>query len=110
VAAGLVFIVPVQLERIWRADPNRHVLALARDVAAAPDDLRFGTTWWPAERTLNLYAGRHVPLVTPDALDAGEVDRVVVRRDHPDLVPDGKPIVEVGPYAIIEAEKAGAAE
>ena len=106
IGTGLLRVAP-QLQLALFEDRVQPERSLARYIQALPPESRVATTYWPAQRSLNFLANRHIEVL--DAAAAyGDYETIVFSQRFPPVPPDAiERGVKLGHYVVLSTRIEG---
>ncbi len=108
VGTGLLRVVP-QLQLALVEDRAQSERDLARYIQALPPESRVATTYWPAQRTVNFLANRHIAVIDP-AAGYGDYETIVFSEHLPPVPPEAvERGVRLGDYVVLSTRSEGEA-
>ncbi|MEX2016580.1 MAG: hypothetical protein WD873_08045, partial [Candidatus Hydrogenedentales bacterium] len=87
------------IDRVYRYEELGDEIAAGEYIRRLPQDDAVATTWWPAERSANFFAGRVIALADADAPQAGWL----IRNASVETIPESDlaRATRIGRYAIL---------
>ncbi len=108
IGMGLVRVA-LQLQFTFLEDRARSERDLARYIQALPPGSRVATTYWPAQRTVNFLANRHIAVLDA-AAGYGDYETIVFSERVPPVPPDAvERGLQLGDYVVLSTRSKGEA-
>lgn len=110
IAAGALRTGP-QLQLALFDDRTHAERELAQYIRSLPPDTRVATTYWPAQRSVNFLANRHIDLVSADSEEFNEYETIVFSRRMPPVPPEAEARGRsIGHYVVLTTHDDGEAQ
>jgi len=105
IAPGVLRTAP-QLQFAFLDDRTQVEIDLAEFVRALSPDARVATTYWPAQRSVNFLANRHIDVLSADSGDFDAYETLIFSRRMPP-VPSEETADSIGHYVVLTTHDDG---